>query len=99
MRVIELRGSSGLAIKSAKHRLSVNGTAQHDLDGDFTAEPHVPRLGMAFANSHPSVGHSGSALSIERVIEGKYRLDQLIGKGGMSAVYQPADQLHKGVPR
>lgn len=37
-------------------------------------------------------------LPVERVIEGRYQLNRLIGKGGMGAVYEATDlRLHRGV--
>jgi hypothetical protein len=54
-----------------------------------------PRCGACYDSTAERCALDGAELTlslpVERTIEGKYRLDRLIGKGGMGAVYEGTD--------
>ena len=58
-----------------------------------------PRCGSCFDRGRETCPHDGAellpTLPIERTLEGKYRLERLIGRGGMGSVYE-ADDLGIG---
>ena len=58
-----------------------------------------PRCGSCFDRGPAACPHDGTellpTLPIQRTLEGKYRLERLIGRGGMGAVYE-ADDLGIG---
>jgi len=61
-----------------------------------------PRCGRCYDSSEKTCADDQTelrlSLPVERTIEGRYRLDKLIGKGGMGAVYEATDmRLNRSV--
>ena len=69
--------------------------------GELGLVKECPKCGRCFDADTEVCADDGfelqPALAVERVIEGRYRLDQRLGKGGMGAIYSATD-LHLSRP-
>jgi eukaryotic-like serine/threonine-protein kinase len=63
--------------------------------GHFNVLKECPTCGVCYDAASAVCASDGTELTlslpVERTINGKYRLDRLIGRGGMGAVYEAAD--------
>ncbi len=83
-----------------KQRVSVEGRMRVEVLGRLRRDSiellnECPQCGKCYSSEEKSCDSDGAELGltlpVERIIEGKYRLDQRIGRGGMGVVYEARD--------
>ena len=83
-----------------KERVDHDRRLRHDVlahleTGHINVLKECPTCGLCYDAATAVCASDGTELTlslpIERTIDGKYRIDRLIGKGGMGAVYEAAD--------